>query len=294
MNIYKRKYGESIASGLVHMGYFLYGEGLKSFENGINFLENNEGSRLGCLLLLSDKIAARAMHAYFHSSDLLRTKHYAYLAAKSHIMYMHMIPNDSYLMQELLWPLLSDNEELIDWYRQFSVMYRVKPSEIGGDKDNPKSWLYFRYQAWLALNERWDELGQRAQRILGMADDIKKDKHTLLDHRFFLSLANKDQSGMESALLEMCMPRIRSNSFKRESGVTGSFITSHATLYAKLAWRNGFQVKVDSPWIPQDWLPVAPLDKYEAPWPFMQNFDIWQPFEGQYAHMSPVRQAQPV
>ena len=38
-------------------------------------------------------------------------------------------------------------------------MYRVKPSEIGGDKDNPKSWLYFRYQAWLALNERWDELG---------------------------------------------------------------------------------------------------------------------------------------
>ena len=274
------------------MGHFLYGPGLENFEERLNFLERSEGSRSGCLSLLGGGFLARAIYAYFHSSDLLATKHYAYLAAKSHIMYMHMIPNNSYLMQELLCPLLSDNEELIDWYRQFSVMYRVKPSEIGGDKDNPKSWLYFRYQAWLALNERWDELGQRAQRILGMADDIKKDKNTLLDHRFFLALANKCQSGMESALLEMCMPRNRSKTFRHESGITGCFITSHATLYAKLAWRNGFKVKVDSPWIPQDWLPIAPLDKYEAPWPFMQNFDIWQPFDGQYAPMSPVRRVQ--
>lgn len=34
-------------------------------------------------------------------------------------------------------------------------------------------------------------------------------------------------------------------------------------------------------------VPVKPLYNYEDPWPFMQTFDIWQPFTEPYTQYSP-------
>ena len=85
-----------------------------------------------------------------------------------------------------------------------------------------------------------------------------------------------DISGMESALAEMVTPRqIRWRN--GHEGYTGWFIVIEAVIYAKIAWRHGFEVDIDTPWIPAEWLPVLPLSRYDDPYDFMQSFDIDTP-----------------
>ena len=280
------KYLESLEVGLHHIG----GSSNELRERSVNLLNTGEGSRSGCLLTLSANQTGLATNAYFRRSNINEAKQGAYLAAKLAIMRQHLMPAADYLTEDLLWPLLSDNEEVIDWYRQNEAMYHPdKPSIVGGDKDNPKSWMYYRYQSWLALNARWDELGERCERILAMQDEIKKDRAYLIDHRFYLALAKGDKAAMESVLLEKCLPKNRRARFEQQSGLTRYFIDSYATLFAKLAWRNGYELEVDTPWIPKEWLPIQPNASYEDPWPFMQSFDIWQPFPEPYTAYSPKR-----
>lgn len=260
-----------------------------SVDDALTFLEAGTGSRNGCLTTLSTHTGINVTYAWFCQHNIYQMKKWAYISTKLHIMRYHMQTGENYLTEELLWPLISDNEDVIDWYRQHNRPYMLGKKVTGGDKDDPKNWMFYRYQSWLALNERWDELRQRSEYILSMQDKIKKDRSYLIDHRFYLALANGDKQGMEAVLLEKCNPKNRRGRYEQESGLTRYFIVSYATLFAKLAWRNGYEVQVDTPWIPKEWLPVQPLEKYEDPWPFMQRFDIFQPFENDLAKWSPVR-----
>lgn len=282
------KYEESRTRGLDSLIRRSQPERQKKFQQGIDMLEAGTGSRSGCLLVLSSDCLARAMLPYFRDNDMANMKQWAYLAAKAQIMWEHETLND-YLTEDLLSPLISDNEEVIEWYRRFSLPYELPKDVSGGDKDDPKNWMFYRYQSWLALNARWDELGERCERILAMQEQIKKDRSYLIDHRFYLSLAKGDKAGMTAVLLEKVTPKERKTRQLQQSGITWDLIDSYATLFAKLAWRAGYELELDTPWIPQEWLPVQPLQTYEEPWPFMQGFDIWQPFAEPYAALSPKR-----
>lgn len=290
--MYVNDYLKSKMQGLVSLEKRMLPDRLEVFEKRNRMLNYGEGSRSGCLRTLSSDCEVRSMLAYFRDGNIETMKHWAYLSSKARIMLAHMEVGNDYLTEDLLWPLISDNEEVIDWYRQNQSMYHPeKPSIDGGDKDNPKSWMYYRYQSWLALNKRWDELGQRCERILAMQDEIKKDRSYLIDHRFYLALARGDASSMTNVLMEKVRPAERKRRYLQQSGLTWDLIDSYATLFAKLAWRSGYELELDTPWIPKEWLPVKPLDKYEDPWPFMQTFDIWQPFAEPYAKYSPRKAA---
>lgn len=261
----------------------------RGMDEEISFLETGKGSRSGCLLMSGNPVISRAMLAYFVDSDTAELKQWAYIAAKLRVMYSHETLGEN-LVEDLLWPLISDNKEIIDWYRQFDAQYWPDDPRItGGDKRNPKNWMYYRYQSWLALNQRWEELAERCERILFMQDEIKKDRMYLIDHRYYLALSRGDIPEMEAVLAEMCQPRILAQRHKQESGLTNKFIASHATIFAKMAWRNGYEVQVDTPWIPKEWLPVKSNNTYEDPWKFMQDFDIWQPFKQPWTDRSPTR-----
>lgn len=284
--MYLWNYDESVAHGLEHTG----GWAKRSVQNALTYLDSGEGSRNGCLSSIRLFSESCCVISWFRDSDLPQAKQWAYVSTKSKVLQQHLSPSEDYLVEDLLWPLLSDNEEVIDWYRQNHAMYHPEnPSIAGGDKDNPKSWMYYRYQSWLALNAKWDELGERCERILAMQDEVKKDRSYLIDHRFYLALARGDQAAMEAVLLEKCEPKNRKLRYDQESGLTNNFIVSYATLFAKLAWRHGYELDLDTPWIPKEWLPIRPNEKYEDPWPFMQSFDIWQSFPEPWAQYSPMR-----
>ncbi len=278
-------YLASVKSGIEKIQGFV----TRGMDEEISLLESGRGSRSGCLLMSSNPVMSRAMLAYFADSDATALKQWAYVASKLRIMYIHETLNDN-VVEELLWPLISDNQEIIDWYSKFDAQYWPDDPRItGGDKHNPKDWMYYRYQSWLALNQRWEELAERCERILSMQDEIKKDRMYLIDHRFYLALSRGDTSGMEAILNEMCQPRVLALRHKKESGLTNKLIASHATIFAKIAWRNGYEVNVDTPWIPKEWLPVNPNTSYEDPWQFMQEFYVWQPFKHPWTDRSPTR-----
>ena len=80
---------------------------------------------------------------------------------------------------------------------------------------------------------------------------------------------------MQATLEELISPKvakIRNKVF--ELAFPSEFISSYATLYAKIARRHGYEIKLNTPLIPQEWLPVAALPGYEDPYEFMRKYVI--------------------
>ncbi len=89
------------------------------------------------------------------------------------------------------------------------------------------------------------------------------------DQEFFLALADQDVSGMEAALERLTQPQLVRSRSSDESGYTGDLIFRPAVVYAKIAWHHGHKVKVNSPLVPAEWLPMEPLPRYEETYAFL-------------------------
>lgn len=287
--MYMKRYEESKAQGVAHLEGMMRPHWVEGFDRTIEMLATGKGSRSGCLGGLFDDCNVRAMLAYFRDGNLHEMKHWFYLSSKARIMWVHetLSPISA---EDLLWVLASDNEELIAWWRGNRQYY--DPPTRPDKKTVVNTDEFARLQSIRALSQDWDALAKDCQRALAQPELFKRGLRPRLGKfQFWLSLATGDQDGMRAYLLELCAPKQRSRYYQFESGLSNNFIASLATLYAKLAWRAGYELELDTPWIPKDWLPVQPLAQYEAPWPFMQGFDIWQPFEEPYAALSPQRPA---
>lgn len=55
-----------------------------------------------------------------------------------------------------------------------------------------------------------------------------------------------------------------------DSGYAADLISTEAVIYAKIAWFHGYEVRVDSPYIPTEWLSVEPLAKYNCSYSFLK------------------------
>lgn len=281
--MYFKNYDESFARGLVHVG----GSMSELRTSTVELLNTGNGSRHGCLRNLASNAEAIATIKYFRDKSLTDMKQWAYIAAKLQIM-LEYETHEKIGVESLLWPLISDNEEVIDRHCSNPMFY--ESVDDPHKKEQIASHEFARLQTWRSLTRQWDALALDCERALAQPEAFNKTlRPRLVTFAFLLALAHGDRSTMQSILLDKCSPKQRSKSFQYESGLTHNFIVSYATLFAKLAWRNGYELDLDTPWIPKDWLPVKPLHTYEDPWPFMQSFDIWQPLEGEWARWSPQR-----
>lgn len=281
--MYIKNHDESVAQGVAHVeGWSKY-----SIEKTLGLLSTGEGSRSGCLRNLILIAEATAICKLFQNHDVQLMKQWAYVAAKLRIMLEHET-NEVIGIEYLLWPLVSDNEEVIDWHCANPMFYESLDDPQAKERIN--SHEFARLQVQRAMTRQWGALASDCERALAEPDAFSKTlRPRLVTFAFLLALARGDRATMQTILLDKCTPKQRSRSYQFESGLTNNFIVSYATLYAKLAWRSGYELDLDTPWIPKEWLPIQPLDKYEDPWPFMQSFDIWQPFAEPYAKYSPRR-----
>lgn len=78
---------------------------------------------------------------------------------------------------------------------------------------------------------------------------------------------------MRQGNLRAGIDRLNETLDPRNSGVDTYLICTFPVVYARIAWRHGFEVRVDSQWVPKAWLPVAPLRKYEDAFAFMAQSD---------------------
>lgn len=250
----------------------------------VEYITEKKGNVYFCTGMLANYTYANAIVSWFRDHNLTAFKEWCYICAKLERMLFQHEPYRWFPAYMLFSPLLSDNIEIIDWYRQHRISYDYNFSDIK-DRDNPKQPAFHGYQIILALNHEWDLLRQRCELILSM--DLKKDKKYLIDHRFYLALANGDKLGMETVLAELTSPKIakvRNHEFAFT--FTEHFIATHAVIYAKLAYICGYKLDLDSIWIPNEWLEVQPLNNYPEPWDFLKQFNLWTPFDD-YEDWSP-------
>ena len=95
---------------------------------------------------------------------------------------------------------------------------------------------------------------------------------------------------MENVLAELTSPKIaRVRNYGMAFAFTEHFISTFATLYAKLAWMWGYELEMDTLFIPKEWLPIAPLETYPKPWDFMKDFEIFTPLDAPWTQFSPIK-----
>lgn len=282
----KFKFGseEQILYGLNHLGTS------EDIERPVQLLLTKKGSRNGCLITLSTEKEFELLRNWFLHQNLELFRQNCFLYGKIEILLNHEPVNTLTWIKpsNCLYFLCSNHPQLIDWYQQ--IINYSPGSNIGekGDINNPNEKSFWWKQHLLAVAGQWDILRERSQFVLD--SEIKKHKRYLIDHRFYIALANQDKTQMEEILAEMTSPAVaKFRNFSFELGATENLMATYATLFAKIAWVHGIEVETNSRWIPKEWLPMTPLDHYEEPWPFLSEFDIYTPFKDHLADRSPVK-----
>lgn len=196
----------------------------------------------------------------------------------------------------LLYPLLSDNKALVHWYSQAIIGY-FRPNH----RNKPMGFTYSDYSFLdlhpkLALLGDWENLTAFAEHQLANPPSRNKTYH--IDSNFYLALAKGDTAGMEeqlAKLLKGSIARARNNepSLVYESDL----ISSWGIILSKIARLHGYELDVESPWLPNDWLPIAPLDHYKMEIDEFKDRDIFEPLkqvEGEWLENMPAFSPRPL
>jgi hypothetical protein len=272
-------YLKSIRTGIDHLNTFLDPKwGLKP-EAYVAHIEAGTGDPFMCKSLLSDYATVKALLAWFEQENVDLLRQWACTSARlTRAMYQEK-PTGVCFTATYLMPLLSNDSALIRWFAQFDHPFSSKGSVAETRINNPRMDEFRHYNAWLALSGAWGELKIRCASFL--SDVPVKQKAYAADHRFHLALAEGDIAGMEAALAELVDPKMMQRRTAEESGYTQNLICTSAVVYAKIAWRHGYQVKVESPWVPRQWLPIVPLSEYKDPFAFMSQLGDSMPIASQ-------------
>ena len=100
----------------------------------------------------------------------------------------------------------------------------------------------------------------------------KKEEGLKDDYEFYKALHTGDKAKMEEILEKLVSPKIHKK--RNDNPILNQYISLPALGYAKLAWRQGIEVEINTPLIPKEILPIQPLDHYEIPYDFLKG----QPF----------------
>jgi len=252
----KTDYSDNLQFGIQHND----GRSEELLESALQNIRNGTGSFTGSLSTLSRISCSRALLAFFRDGHPELFRQWAYSAARFDAELMSRGWYDDYLIGDLVWAVLSDNNEIIEWYAASAPRFSTEAfvSDIG----KPKSMAFYRYQAYLALQSRWDELGERAEQVLAISGQIKRDTEYLIDQEFYLALARGDADSMESIIGKLVTPQLRKKRYKTQNGLARDMMDTYAILFSKIAVRSGYDIRVDSPWIPRELLNLKPCSEY--------------------------------
>lgn len=276
MEMQKDVYIQGVPAAIDHLKTFLDPKwGLKP-EAYIAHIEGSTGDPYMCKSLLSDYSTVKGLLAWFEQGDINLLKRWACASGKlTRAMYQQR-PEGVCLTSTYLMPLISNDAALINWFARFERPFSPESGSAAATRiDNPRMDEFHHYNTLLALSGAWNVLTPRCLNFL--SDVPAKQAAYQADNRFHIALAAGDVPSMEAALTELVDPKLMRRRSREESGFTQNLICTAAVVYAKIAWWHGCHVEVVSPWVPEEWLPIAPLMDYEDPFTFMAQLDDSMP-----------------
>jgi len=230
-------------------------------------IETSKGDPAACADLLSAHAYAQAIEEWFSNSSLEKMKSWFFIA-DSLRRHRYSLKTDkmNFMLKtfDFLAGLVSDNESLISWFCNNDDIVDAKRVQATTTAD------FVAYQIRLAVKGDFAQLRDRCARMIAHPPSGPK-KRFMLDNEFFIALAEGDISKMETVLRELTTPASIKRRFDSENGYSEGLISTFGVIYAKIAWRHGYQVAIDTPYIPAEWLPVKPLAHYDAHYDFLKR-----------------------
>ena len=230
-------------------------------------IETDKGDPIACMDRLASHAYAQAIEEWFSNSSLEKMKTWFYIA-DSLRRHRYSLKTDkmNFMLKtfDFLAGLVSDNESLISWFCNNDDIFDAKRVQATTTAD------FVAYQIRLAVKGDFAQLLDRCARMIAHPPSGPK-RRFMLDNEFFIALAEGDTSKMESVLRELTTPALIKRRFDSENGYSEGLISTFGVIYAKIAWRHGYKIAIDTPYIPAEWLPVEPLDHYDVHYGFLKN-----------------------
>lgn len=166
-------------------------------------------------------------------------------------------------------PILSDNEALIQRYAKLRYRAYGKMPDMDFDvaKGRVSIWCNT-VQFFMENNTEGIErnLNIIETKVLHKADT--KRAGLIDDYEFYKALYERNKPKMEEVLEKLVSPKIHKK--RSDEEILGQYFSFFATGYAKLAWRKGIEVEVNSPLVAKELLPILPNDNYDIPYDFLK------------------------
>ena len=176
-----------------------------------------------------------------------------------------------YGLHHISYAVLSDNEPLIQRYSQLRYQ-RGKNAELSMDEmvaiGELPIWCNT-VQFFMANDNDGVESNLNIIETMSLPNLPKKEEGMKDDYEFYKALLAGNKAKIEEMLERLVSPKIHKK--RNDSPILSQYVSLPALGYAKLAWRKGIEVEVNSPLIPKELLPIQPLDKYEIPYDFLKE-----------------------
>lgn len=175
-----------------------------------------------------------------------------------------------YGLNSITYCILSDNEPLIQRYAKLRYQRDVN-AELNMDEmvtiGELPIWCntvqFFMANDTAGVERNLNIIETKTLKTLPKKEEGLKD-----DYEFYKSLNSGDKSKMEEVLEKLLSPKIHKK--RNDNPILNQYISLPALGYAKLAWRKGIEVEVNSPLVPKELLPIQPLEKYVIPYDFLK------------------------
>ena len=194
---------------------------------------------------------------YFVEGNLQGFKQHLYVACK---LELAAIALDGYqkfsVGDEIFYALFSDSAELIN------TMARLEPAYFLSACHNPLN-PQFKVHMWqLAILGDYETLQTKVAKLA--KNGVKADRKLVAEGNDFFSLLMRgDRQGLEYLIHQHAL-------VKSADPLTEDFMSFQGCLEAKLCWFKGIRVKIDSPLVPMELMPVRPLEHYDDVYDFLQ------------------------
>ena len=199
------------------------------------------------------------LHSFFIEQDVKKAKQHFHVCGRLDEFLINHFDEKilDYGIDHLSYALLSDNWQLIQRYANLRHSNYDKMIMQGGTAPA--------YLLQCLIKDDWAEY-ERVMPIMKIKT-VKKFKMEL-DAAFYEAVAEKNKAKCEEILRVLVTPKVHKQR-NQAKPLVNQFISHPALGYAKLAWLKGIEVEVDSPMIPPELLPVAPLSNYIDPYKFL-------------------------
>lgn len=228
----------------------------KNNEQWVEALRMDGDPRLGSMVLWGVN-QSYALKSFFLDKNIQQAKQHFHTCGRLDEFLINTYNEKilDYGINHLSYALLSDDEALIRRYA--NLRHSSYESMIKGGGSTPV------YILQCIIKDDWKEY-ERVMPIM-KTKTVKKFKMEM-DAAYYEALAERNQKKLEEILAEFVTPKIHKQRNKVHE-LVNEFISHPALGYAKLAWLKGIEVKVESPLVPKDLLPIKPnlqyLDEYD-------------------------------